>query len=57
MKKIVVDMPSAALVDAYLSEIAKGYNIDWSPPKPDIAVDDGDNDGDAKASCFLSLIS
>lgn len=42
MKKLSVEMPSAALVDAYLSEIAKGYNIKWSPPK---VHDDHDGDG------------
>jgi len=26
-------MPSSDLVDAYLGEIAKGYNVDWLPPK------------------------
>ena len=29
-------MPSPDLVDAYLAEIAKGYNIDWLPPRRDI---------------------
>jgi len=27
--------PAAALVDAYLGEIAKGYGLTWRPPKPD----------------------
>lgn len=40
-------MPSAALVDAYLAEIAKGYNIKWSPPKAD---DDDGSDGGVKVS-------
>ncbi|KAF8600869.1 DUF292-domain-containing protein [Ceratobasidium sp. AG-I] len=33
-RKLEVATPSAALVDAYLGEIAKGYGIDWSPPPP-----------------------
>jgi vacuolar protein sorting-associated protein IST1 len=32
MKKMIVEMPSAELVDAYLREIAKGYNVPWTPP-------------------------
>ena len=28
-------MPSSDLVDAYLAEIAKGYNVDWLPPRRD----------------------
>ncbi|KAA1471412.1 DUF292-domain-containing protein [Dentipellis sp. KUC8613] len=31
VKKLVVDMPSSELVDAYLVEIAKGYNIQYQP--------------------------
>lgn len=37
--------PSPQLVDAYLGEIAKGYNIAWSPPSaPDDAGGDGSSD-------------
>ncbi len=36
--------PPSSLVDAYLSEIAKGYGIAWSPPKPE-GTDDGQDDG------------
>ncbi|TFY63109.1 hypothetical protein EVG20_g6454 [Dentipellis fragilis] len=31
VKKLVVDMPSSELVDAYLVEIAKAYNIQYQP--------------------------
>lgn len=31
MKKLTNNMPSASLVDAYLTEIAKGYGVQWSP--------------------------
>lgn len=34
-RKMTIDTPSPALVDAYLGEIAKGYGIDWSPPEPE----------------------
>ncbi|TFY78397.1 hypothetical protein EWM64_g5616 [Hericium alpestre] len=42
IKKLVVDMPSAELVDAYLMEIAKGYSLKYTPA----AKQNGDNDGD-----------
>ena len=29
MKKLTNDMPSASLVEAYLTEIAKGYGVQW----------------------------
>jgi hypothetical protein len=29
MRKLVVDTPSAELVDAYLRELAKGYGLPW----------------------------
>jgi len=31
MKKITNNMPSANLVEAYLTEIAKGYGVQWNP--------------------------
>jgi len=31
MKKITNNMPSADLVEAYLTEIAKGYGVQWNP--------------------------
>jgi len=34
MRKLVVASPSAALVDAYLHEIAKAYGVPWAPPGP-----------------------
>lgn len=37
-KKLVVDTPPTALIDAYLTEIAKGYGLTWLPPE-DIVVD------------------
>lgn len=37
--------PPPALVDAYLSEIAKGYGVPWSPPKPDDVNDDNAEGG------------
>lgn len=32
LKKLHVGTPSVKLVDGYLVEIARGYNIDWEPP-------------------------
>jgi vacuolar protein sorting-associated protein IST1 len=31
MKKLTNNMPSASLVEAYLTEIAKGYGVQWNP--------------------------
>ncbi|KAK7686613.1 hypothetical protein QCA50_010213 [Cerrena zonata] len=50
-KKLVVATPSTELVDAYLSEIAKGYGVEWAPATPDLPKydeedDGGDNDGE-----------
>ena len=42
--------PSAQLVDAYLGEIAKGYNIAWSPPGPPADDDEGNDEGGVKVS-------
>ena len=39
--KLVTHTPSAELVDAYLGEIAKGYGVDWTPPKEENDEDDG----------------
>ncbi|KAI1794029.1 regulator of Vps4 activity in the MVB pathway-domain-containing protein [Ganoderma leucocontextum] len=43
-RKLDVSTPSDALVDGYLSEIAKGYGVPWSPPKPAAAADDANDD-------------
>jgi len=42
MKKLVLSTPSSELVDGYLFEIAKGYGINWSPPRPLVKEDGGD---------------
>ncbi|KAI0778674.1 DUF292-domain-containing protein [Trametes elegans] len=44
-RKLDISTPSSALVDAYLSEIAKGYGIAWSPPKPASADSDREDGG------------
>lgn len=37
LNKVTNETPSPALVDAYLAEIARGYNLDWTPaPAPDL---------------------
>ncbi|KAI0068003.1 DUF292-domain-containing protein [Artomyces pyxidatus] len=49
MKKLTVDMPSAELVDAYLTEIAKGYGVQWSAtPQPGSSNDDDAGGGGVK---------
>jgi hypothetical protein len=30
--KVTNEPPCAELVDAYLTEIARGYSLDWTPP-------------------------
>lgn len=37
--KLAIYTPERELVDAYLYEIAKGYNVDWRPEPPADAVD------------------
>ncbi|EJF67126.1 hypothetical protein DICSQDRAFT_176815 [Dichomitus squalens LYAD-421 SS1] len=44
-RKVEVATPPSTLVDAYLAEIAKGYGVPWSPPKPADAADDVNDDG------------
>jgi len=40
MKKLSIDMPSADLVEGYLTEIARGYGVQWDfDPRP---VGDGE---------------
>jgi hypothetical protein len=39
MKKLTIDMPSPDLVEGYLTEIARGFGLQWnSDPRP---VNDG----------------
>ena len=38
------------MVDAYLGEIAKGYNIAWSPPGPQEGEGGDDDEGGVKVS-------
>ncbi|RPD65062.1 DUF292-domain-containing protein [Lentinus tigrinus ALCF2SS1-6] len=43
-RKLDIATPPPALVDAYLSEIAKGYGVPWSPSRPE-GADDGQDNG------------
>jgi hypothetical protein len=53
MKKITIDTPSADLVEAYLTEIARGYGLQWnSDPRP---VSDGQH-GDVQALVVCGLV-
>ncbi|KAI0375493.1 DUF292-domain-containing protein [Pilatotrama ljubarskyi] len=47
-RKLDISTPPPALVDAYLSEIAKGYGVPWSPRKA------GDDDGGPEGGVKLS---
>lgn len=42
MKKLTNNMPSANLVDAYLTEIAKGYGVQWNPDRKQAGGDQSD---------------
>ena len=54
-RKLTIATPSAELVDAYLTEIAKAYNVNWSSP---YATDsDGGTDGGAKVSNQSLVVS
>jgi len=48
-RKLTTATPSAELVDAYLTEIAKAYNVNWSTPRTKDSDDHG-LDGGAKES-------
>jgi len=49
-RKLTIATPSAELVDAYLTEIAKAYGVKWSPV-PTSTVDNHDGpDGETKES-------
>ncbi|KAH9968709.1 regulator of Vps4 activity in the MVB pathway-domain-containing protein [Russula dissimulans] len=46
MKKLTNDMPSAELVEAYLSEIARGYGLRWNSDSKQVGDDErGDTQG------------
>ena len=40
VSKLGVAQPPAALVDAYLREIARGYHVEWAPPGGSDSDDD-----------------
>jgi len=50
MKKLANNMPSADLVDAYLTEIARGYGVRWTSDPKQI----GDDQRDAQGSAVVS---
>jgi len=53
MQKLIISTPSRTLVDAYLTEIARGYHIDWTPPK-DTNEDDNLKDSVPEPATSLS---
>jgi len=48
MKKLVLSTPSPELVDAYLFEIAKGYGVNWTPPKKEGDVEPKETEREEK---------
>ncbi|KAI0035128.1 regulator of Vps4 activity in the MVB pathway-domain-containing protein [Vararia minispora EC-137] len=50
IKKLAVEMPSSALVDAYLTEIAKGYGVQWAQPGESTDHPDDGPEGGAKTA-------
>jgi len=53
MKKLTTNTPSADLVDGYLTEIARGFGLQWnSDPKP---VSDGQH-SDVQALVVSDLV-
>jgi len=48
-KKLTIATPSKELVDAYLSEIAKAYSVNWSPAVPIEAASNDKPDGGGNA--------
>jgi hypothetical protein len=48
LSKLAVYVPPIELVDAYLEEIARGYNVDWRAPERGRKVnnEDDNDDGD-----------
>lgn len=50
-RKLTIATPSNELVDAYLTEIAKAYSVNWSPVRPLSVGGEDDSGGQAKV-CF-----
>ncbi|KAJ7150330.1 regulator of Vps4 activity in the MVB pathway-domain-containing protein [Mycena filopes] len=52
MRKLGNGTPSPELVDGYLTEIAKAYGVEWSPPLPAYSATEGEEgpDGGSRAS-------
>jgi len=49
-RKLTIATPSTELIDAYLSEIGRAYNVHWVPTRPASIGHDGSADGGAKIS-------
>lgn len=61
-RKLTIATPSAELVDAYLTEIAKAYSVNWSVVQPRPADSDDTPDGGATVGpiarlCYLPFLT
>lgn len=56
MKKLANDMPSANLVEGYLTEIARGYAVRWTPDPKQVG-DDQRCDGQDFVVSYPSTLS
>jgi hypothetical protein len=54
VRKLGVETPSTQLVDAYLTEIAKAYSVQWTPPIENVDGDNGSNDHDPDGGVKVS---
>lgn len=55
VKKLTIATPSAELIDAYLSEIAKAYGVSWAPARPPPASQDSGADGGVMVSSEIII--
>jgi vacuolar protein sorting-associated protein IST1 len=56
VRKLDIATPSAQLVDAYLTEIAKGYGVIWALPETD-NKDGSDLNGGIKVGLLMWFFS
>ena len=57
VKKLLVETPSAQLVDGYLTEISKAYGVKWSSSTTQSAVEDEAGKLVGVASSVIDLLT